>query len=109
MASIVEKQIIKGTKRFLDTIFTRPPVPQADVGIYERGAALHVEMYLPHLLPETLEVLASRWHVTVKGECKNNGDIFFKQVIRLPKKVEKEEVFAIHDHGMLEIILPLAS
>jgi HSP20 family molecular chaperone IbpA len=105
----LEKQIINGTERLLNTIFAQPSVSHADIGIYERGAALYIEMYLPHIIPETLEVLANKRYVTVQGKCKHNGEIVFKDVVRLPKKVEKEEVIAINDHGILEVVLPLAS
>jgi HSP20 family molecular chaperone IbpA len=108
MTTLVEQQIINGTKRFIDTIFARSSSPYMDVGIYERGAALFAEMYIPHIQPSTLEIYSGRWHLTIKGVCKSEDKkIPFKQVIRLPKKIKKEEVFAQYNKGILEVILPI--
>ncbi|MCC2631207.1 MAG: Hsp20/alpha crystallin family [Candidatus Paceibacter sp.] len=109
MNSVVKKEqlILRSTKRFLDSIITKSRSPYVYANIYERGAVLNVEMYMPIVKKDTLEIFSSERHLTIKGEC-NFSHASFKQVIRLPKKVKKEEVYAEFDRGVLEVVLPKA-
>jgi HSP20 family protein len=87
----------------------------APYDIYEHGAVLTLEMVLPNIDTESLEILCGKHDVTVEGIWKRGGSgtkaerqILFQQTIQLPLKIKKEEAFAQYDKGILVITLPKA-
>jgi HSP20 family protein len=113
--------------RFFDDAFARSPVSEfiaSGVGeiavppmdIYEEEGAYHVELAVPGLKKENIDIEAKGDRLVVSGhreeERREDGARYhyremrrggFSRIIELPTEVEDAEISAIYDGGILNI------
>ncbi len=118
-------RIDREMNRLLSSFFGEAPAParsaqQAAVNVWEREEAWGVEMELPGVAPEQLDVSVVGSELTISAEGTKGGpdeatylrrerrQAKFSRVLELPAAIDGEKVEARLVHGVLTVTLPKA-
>ena len=107
----------------VDDVFGRPfaPPPDPPANLREEEDALRLELELPGLTLDDLEITMLGRQLTIRGERKDPGDPpeayqrrerpagAFARTLELPYDIERDGVQAVFEDGVLEITLPKAA
>jgi HSP20 family protein len=107
--------LAEGDDRWLSTAFA----PAAE--LYTDADNVYLQLEVPGLTPEEIEIQVNTAYVVIKGERKESTDTeergikrsefrygTFQRTISLPEKVQQEQVQAKYEHGILKLTLPKA-
>jgi HSP20 family protein len=105
--------------RYEDVVATNAFVPAAEM--YADGENLYLQLEVPGLKPEELEVQANAYAVTITGERQEDKHSEqqglkksefrygkFHRTINFSEKIQVDRVAATYEHGILKLTLPKA-
>lgn len=125
MNPVRTNRIDRDMNRLLSSFFGEPPAParsakQAAVNVWEEEEAWVVEMELPGVAPEQLDVSVVGNELAISAERTKGGPdgatylrrerprTKFSRVLELPAAIDGEKVQARLLHGVLTVTLPKA-
>lgn len=92
-------------------------VPNTDM--FDKGSEIVVQVELPGVERDDIDLTIAKDSLTIKGEAKRSGEVMeeeyysreraygnFTRTITLPTEVESEKAKASFKNGILEIVLP---
>jgi HSP20 family protein len=124
LVNVTPANEIRNFEQFFDQLFGSPSRPVQNVStlpvdITERDGSLIVRAAVPGVNPEALEITVENNILTISGETRleesTEGEKVyvrevtygsFKRSIRLPDKLDLEQINAEFDHGMVTITIP---
>jgi HSP20 family protein len=115
---------LRNVEQFFDTLFGSPSRPVAGVStlpvdITERDGNLLIKAAVPGINPEALEITVENNVLTINGETRQenqseNDKVYlrevsygaFKRSIRLPEKLDLDQIGAEFEHGVVTVTIP---
>ena len=111
-------------QREINRLFNAAPTPRHSYHaqsspLYEDADNLYVELAVPGIAPDSLEVTVEDGELRIKGErpkaveedvvawrLKERSSGTFSRQFNLPEGIDREKVSAQYEHGILTITLP---